>query len=471
VSSIRQVLQRRLLVALGALLLVSGAALLLLTRAHLLSQFDAGLDGKARLLAAEAKYEGSRLDAEFIERPANEFTRPHTPEYLQLRSTDGPVLFRSPSLAGRDLLTSRGGARDLAFDDLSLPDGRSGRSVTLRVVPAVEGGDQPGPSEPVMLTLAQGRQALDASLRAVLAAQAAVGLFLMVGVALVVTRVVPIGLRPLERVATQATRIDAATLDVRFPEAGMPVELAAICARLNELLRRLEISFGRERRFASDVAHELRTPITELRTAAQVVLRWPDAEGALQALREALEISTQMDRIVSSLLALARSEEGRQPLEIEEVDLATAASEGWRPFHAEAVRQGIRVQLETPPIAVATDRGLLSQILTNLFSNAVRYTPAGGEIVCTLGDAGGRVALTVANTTDRLNLEDLPHLFEAFWRKDAARNDRDHVGLGLPLVSAFSRHLRIDVSTALSASRRFAITLRFPREISASPSL
>jgi signal transduction histidine kinase len=462
-KSIRRVLEERLLAALVALLLVSGVALYLLIRARLVAQFDGGLEAKARLLAAQLKYEGPRLDADFVERPTPELKPGRAAEYVQLEGRTGQILFRSPSL-GRAALVPR----ETAPADTILPDDRRGRVIAVEVAPPLEVNREAlvPPTEahpPVRLVLAQGRQSLDAALDAVLAALLAVGLLVLAGLAAVVVRVVPAGLRPLQRVAARAADIDASKLDARFPQADLPAELAGICARLNDLLGRLQVSFARERRFASNVAHELRTPITELRAAAQVALLWPEGgELAQHALGEAVDVATQMDRIVSNLLTLSRCEQGRELVAFETVDLASAAREGWRPFAAEAARHGLKVQMTTPPVDVATDRSLLGQILTNLFANAVTYTPPGGEIACVLADAGGQVALTVANTTDALDPGDLPHLFEPFWRKDAARSDRDHVGLGLALVSAFTERLRIDLSAALPAPRKFAITLRFP---------
>jgi two-component system sensor histidine kinase QseC len=474
VRSIRAALQARLLAALILVLVVAGGALYLLIHARLLAQFDAALLGKARLLAAGVKYEGETLEADFVEQPPPELARTRDPEYLELwgegevsladllsPAAPGPrVLARSPSLDGRDLPYPA--AADPLTVNLRLPDGRAGRAVALRFVPGVD-GDRPGPPArvPVVLLLGGGRASLDGALRTVQLALVAVGLLVLLAVALVVTRVVPAALRPLEQVAEQALRIDAPTLDLRFPTAGLPRELAAICARLNELLDRLEVSFARERRFTSDVAHELRTPIAELRTAAQVALLWPDGDPVLvQPLEEALEIAQQMDQVVSNLLALARSQAGRDEVALDVIDLATATRDAWRPFAAEAAAKALLVMMDTQLTAVATDPALLARMLGNLFSNAVQYTPSGGDLLCSFA-RGDAVTLTLTNQTDGLTGDDLPHLWEPFWRKDPARSDRAHAGLGLPLVAAIAERLAIDVRAAL-AGDRFSITLQFP---------
>jgi two-component system sensor histidine kinase QseC len=112
-------------------------------------------------------------------------------------------------------------------------------------------------------------------------------------------------LRPLSSLAKRAETIHASSLQLRFPTDNIPVELLPIAQRLNDLLARLEASFAREQRFSADVAHELRTPIAELRTLAEVALKWPDDVNQA-ALKEALNIALQMESVATGLMALAR---------------------------------------------------------------------------------------------------------------------------------------------------------------------
>ncbi len=461
-TSIRRALELRLLLGLLALSAVLAGVLYLLIHESLVSQFDAALKAKARLLSAQVKRESDgSVEAEFVEHPVPEFTRSREPEYFEIVDGDGRTLLRSLSLGARDLHRPVVGNGGVGKGNLRLPDGRRGRVVALRFIPAAERGEERSVA-PLLLVLAQEREPLDDALEAVLAALGVTGLLLLGGAVYIVRSVVHAGLRPLDRVADQAGRIDATSLDVRFPEQGMPSELAAICTRLNQLLGRLQTSFERERRFTSDVAHELRTPLAELRSLTEVALKWPDAEsGSQESLKETLEIAVQMQHIVTNLLALARCHEGREEVSLGAVPLASLARDCWRPFQQRAAERGLEIVWRLADTEVRADRSLLSQILTNLFSNAVEYSAAGGRVECIVEARGEATALVVSNATETLKAADLPHLFEPFWRKDAARTDRGHVGLGLALVWAMAQRLGIEVRATFPEDGRFAVSLSF----------
>ena len=144
---------------------------------------------------------------------------------------------------------------------------------------------------------------------------AAGGAVLLVGTAL--NR----GLKPLRDLERQTDAIDATTLDARFDPTDAPVELRPVYERLNDLIHRLETGFDRERRFSSDLAHEMRTPVAELKMLSEVALKWPDQAGA-GTHAETLDIARQLESMIESLLALARWESGEVSLQKETVDLA-----------------------------------------------------------------------------------------------------------------------------------------------------
>jgi two-component system sensor histidine kinase QseC len=312
--------------------------------------------------------------------------------------------------------------------------------------------------------LARDRRDLDASLARISGALAGAGLLLLLAAALVVTASLRRGLQPLAALADRASRIDAGSLGSRFPEAGLPDELRGISRRLNDLLGRLGASFQRERRFSADVAHELRTPIAELRALAEVALRAPQGhEPEAGSYRDVLDVAVQMERVVGNLLALARCDAGRQDVKLETLDLGAVARDAWRPFQAGASARGLTVSFDLPPAVVDGDRALLGAIFTNLYSNAVDHAPAGGALDCALHLSPGGAELAVENTCAGVTGEDLPHLFEPFWRKDAARSDREHSGLGLALVAAYAKLIGAKVEATLPSPDRFRIVLRVAR--------
>jgi two-component system sensor histidine kinase QseC len=268
----------------------------------------------------------------------------------------------------------------------------------------------------------------------------------------------------LDDVAREAETIDALALSHRFRTNGMPREVRPICMRLNESLERIEAAFLREQRFTADAAHELRTPIAELRSLAEVGLHsCADQDGGVvfaQYLRDALAIAAQMERLVNALLLVARSESGLIETNPQHVDLVKMIHETWQPHDSEAVRRGLSVSFRLPATAfVATDPSLIGAILGNLFSNAVAYAPAGGEIGVELSDDGDAFQLCIENGDASLSQGDLQRIFDPFWRKDPSRSDASHSGLGLTVVAAYARLLRIAVSAELPTHGRFRVTI------------
>lgn len=453
-SSIRRALTVRLV---GGLLLVLGALgalLYLLVKDQLTAQFDAALEEKARVLSSLMKQEGDRFELELEDAPMPEFARAVDPEYFQI-SLGGLPFLRSPSLGDGNLNWRDG--------DIPLPDGRPGRMTTLTFPVRVEKAPPTGRPATATLAVARGRAPLDQGLRSVRRAIGAVGLCLLVLIPALVIPVVRGRLRPLDDVAGQAATIDARSLDQRFRAEDLPAELQPIARRLNDLLQRLSGAFERERRFSADVAHELRTPIAELRALAEVALLAPESPASARQFQDVLGAALQMERLVTALLTLARCESGRQPVSPEPVSLGHALSEAWSPLAEKARLKNLKVSLFAGDALVTTDKLMLASILGNLLSNAVEYAPAGGAVGWTIATGEAGVEVAVSNTNGDLQPADLERAFEPFWRKDAARSDGQHGGLGLSLVAAFARLIGAEVRLALAGGEvRASLTLRRP---------
>lgn len=248
-----------------------------------------------------------------------------------------------------------------------------------------------------------------------------VGAILAAASALVVRAVVRRGLRPLSTLVDRAQRIDASSLQLRFPFDDMPAELLPIVLRLNDLLARMESSFARERRFSADVAHELRTPIAELRTLAEVALKWPDDNR--HALQDALAIALQMESIATGLLTLARCEGSLLPMHPENVSLGALFREVYQPLEAKARAKELTVSLDVPSDAYwLTDRVMLRSIFHNLLFNAVDHSQPASAIKARMERNGAGERLWISNTNTGLSPQDLPHLFDRFWQKESARS-------------------------------------------------
>jgi len=463
---VRASLRVRLLVgaalAMGVVLPAAGILLYLLVRASLLAGFDGALESKVRAFAALVDQE-DEVEVEFDERNLPELRRSHRPEYLEVWKGDGAVLYRSPSLGHRDLERVGGPPGSPAFRSVRLPDGRRGRIAGLTFVPREE---NPGRRVAQEATLVLGRETREvdetlARLRALLIAVCAGAILASVGLlAWVVRR----GLRPVSDLATQIARVGEADLSARIAAGSAPSELLPVVLRLNDLLARLEGAFNRERAFSADVAHELRTPLAGLRTTLEVALsRERDSLAFREALSDCLDICVPMQAMVDNLLALARADAGQVDLVAEPVDLDEILKECWVPFAARAAERRLRVEWAVDPAALLqTDRGTLRLILQNLLGNAVAYADPGGLVRIETRERDGRMEMIILNSGNKLTPEQAGHVFERFWRGDAARTEAGlHCGLGLALCQKLTGVLGGSISVQSAVGGVFSVTLTF----------
>jgi len=458
--TIRQQLIRRLLVSFGLLLVCGTAGIYLSTRAALLEEFDQALRAKANTVISATEQHGDRVDVELSDQFLHEFDDGVPVDFFQLRRADGSTALRSKSLGENDLPVATPSPRRPVFWNLATPTGRQGRAVAYAFSPPKE-GDESAPRTPLTLVFASDRGELNETLLALAWVLIGGGAVLLSATVLIVPRVLRKELSPLDQLAEQAARIDAGSLSNRFP-TEVPGEIKPISERLNLLLSRLEESFERERRFSADLAHELRTPIAELRSLAEVSLQWPDS-GPAETNADVLAIALQMEGIVTRLLELLRSERGQLQLRLETVRLGEIIESVWLRFHRSAEEKRLQVIRNVPPAErIQTDPVLLRSILANLVSNAVEYTPPGGIIRLDVEVGGGQFTIRISNTAADLDATDLPRLFERFWRKDQARSDSQHCGLGLSLAHAFAQVLGGKLTASITADSLLALTLCGP---------
>lgn len=476
-----------LLVGSGLLLAAGGLLLNRLISARLLREYDAVLIDHTRSLMALTEQEGGKVWLEFADEVMPALDRKHKPDYFELWLDDGSVLERSRSLGARDLTRSGAPGEQPRLRDLTLPDGRPGRQAEIRFRPRPEEVEDRARGEreevpegavavaafadipAVTLVVAQSREDLDAFLSSLRVTLALVVLGLLAGTALLVRAAVRVGLAPLDDLARRLQSMDADSLGETIGMTNVPDELAPTIHHLDELLARLKDSFERERAFSANLAHELRTPLAELRAVTEVALRWPDDSSSwLESFHEIHGIGLQMERVVINLLALARYDGGQHTVWKSEVSLRELAESCWSGVTAEAQAKQMTFELEIPePLTVVTDREKLALILANLFSNATAHGSPGGVVTCSAAarsiGASGEFVLRVGNPTDALTGADLPRIFDRFWRKDPARSDGRHAGLGLALVSALAELLGFEKEARLDDGR-FEITLRGPIE-------
>lgn len=270
-------------------------------------------------------------------------------------------------------------------------------------------------------------------------------------------------LAPVDQITRAATRIGADDLSQRLAVQFVDDELGRLAAAFDGMIDRLEQAFQRQRRFTSDAAHELRTPLAIIRSQVDVGLSRP-REPAYYArvLTSVREESERLGRLTESLLLLARADTG-QPLAFAEVDIEELVAEVGARFAPRARERAIQLEVMLGHTnAVRGDATWLTQLLLNLLDNALRHTPPGGRVTLTLEPVPGGALLKVADSGDGISPEHLPHLFERFYRADQARTGlAGGAGLGLAICDWVARAHggRLEVESAVGKGTVFSLRL------------
>ena len=270
------------------------------------------------------------------------------------------------------------------------------------------------------------------------------------------------GLQPLRNIARRASDITANSLDQRIDAGEIPVELAEVVTTLNDMLGRLKKSFDRLSDFSSDIAHELRTPVSNLLTQTQVMLsRARSLEEYQDVLASNAEELERLSRTIADMLFLAKADNNLLMPTQEHVDLRAEIS-GMLEFY-EALAEDKQLQLALMGTAEVTgDRLMLRRAVGNLLSNAIRHTPEHGSINITLDADETSVRIQVGNTGETIRPEHLPRLFDRFYRADPSRqHSGEGSGLGLAITKSIATAHNGDVCvTSLDGVTVF--TLRLP---------
>ena len=251
-------------------------------------------------------------------------------------------------------------------------------------------------------------------------------------------RLVTHALSPIDDISAAAAKIAAGDLSQRINTAETDNELGRLAGVLNSTFSRLEAAFSQQGRFTADAAHELRTPVSVLLTHAQNGLASP---GLTEEQREAFEAcqraGQRMRRLIESLLQLARLDAGQEDIKHEAFDLSCVAQECIEMVRPLAAERQVSILSELPPAECQGDAERIGQVIMNLLTNAIYFNKDGGEIrVCT-ESGNGSVALSIADTGEGIPAEDLPHVFERFYRVDKSRSRRQgRTGLGLAICKA-----------------------------------
>jgi two-component system OmpR family sensor kinase len=270
-------------------------------------------------------------------------------------------------------------------------------------------------------------------------------------------------LRPIADISAAAARIAGGDLSQRIETRSAGSELDRLTFVLNETFARLEAAFTRQTRFTADAAHELRTPVSVILTHVQNGLSSGCPNEEHRAAFEASHRAAQrMRKLIESLLALARIDSGSAGLEHGPCDLSQIAGETLAVLSPLADREGIALTTDLKPAPCQGNAEQLGQVVCNLVSNAINYNRPGGSIQVVCMTAGSNIVLAISDTGQGISAEDLPHLFERFYRVDKVRSSTTgRTGLGLAICKAIveAHGGTLKVSSTLGQGSTFTVHL------------
>lgn len=267
-------------------------------------------------------------------------------------------------------------------------------------------------------------------------------------------------------IVQQAHRIGEANLSERLPHPGTRDEIGRLVDTLNEMLGRLEQSFEVQRRFTADAAHELRSPLSRLRTELEVTLRRPrDVAEYMETLRSGLEEVERLTLLLEKLLELAQLDAGQEREPFETVRLNLLLEDEVHRLQPIACKCGVEIAVDLLPLVTARlASGSARLVFHNILDNAIKFSPAGGRVTVRLTIEGADAVISVLDTGPGISIDELPLLFERFYRGSVTRaTETDGFGLGLALSQAIVKKAggRIDASNLPSGGALF--TVRLPR--------
>jgi len=273
-------------------------------------------------------------------------------------------------------------------------------------------------------------------------------------------------LNPVDRLTAAVRSISIGNLSGRLPIYPTGDELQRLAETCNEMLARLEGAVGRINRFTADASHELRSPISFIRTVAEFALSHPDLNPeARQGFQDILAESLEASRLLEDMLTLARADAGRLEVKLEPLDLSKlvedvcekARPSAERKLQAFIVRAG-----DGRPVQVRGDRSSLGRLFWTLLDNAVKYTPEHGRIEVALEQSGSQAQVSVRDSGIGIPREALPRVFDRFFRADPARSESDGTGLGLAIAKwiADAHHATLSAESDEGEGAVFSVAFR-----------
>ncbi len=453
--SIKKRLLTLFLIIFSILFLVIGLFLYRQIESILTASVDNHLHSEIQLIAGLLEIEEDSLKMELSEVEVGEYAVALSGHYYQIVSDKGAILARSPSLSIVDAkLPAATNLLDTDYQTISGPNKTplrilnqtyniAGKSLTIQV------------GETLEETLAL----LRSFRKMIIIIFPASFIISIIGI-VIITR---LSLKKVGRFSQRVSKITEKNLNERIELDGVESELMVLAQTFNAMMERIEESFGRQRRFLSDASHDLRTPASVIKSYCDVTLMQErSAEEYKKAIETISETIKKMSRIINSIMEVARLEDETFRLNISMLDLKEVLKECVKNFEANATGSGIGITSSGDSVYLPGDREKLSNAISNIIENAVKYNRSGGSVSVDLREEDGWAVVTVADSGIGMNESDLEKIFERFYRVDRSRGKVKGTGLGLSIVKKIIElhHGIIDVKSNMGEGSCF--TVRIP---------
>jgi len=274
------------------------------------------------------------------------------------------------------------------------------------------------------------------------------------------------GMRPIREITRTAGGTGPGNLTQRITPAGLPAELHELAGTFNAMLNRLEEAFDRLSRFSANIAHELRTPVNNLRGELDVALQKQRSPADYEEIiGSCLEECGRLTRIIESLLFLARSENPQTQVDREQVDVAQELRNIREFYEATAQEAGVQLIADgTTPLETELNRALFQRAVGNLITNAIAHTPRGGKVILQANGDAANLAVKVTDTGGGIPPHHLPHVFDRFYRANHSRAAAGGgLGLGLAIVKSIVELHGGTVALASEIGKGTEVRLNIPR--------
>jgi two-component system, OmpR family, sensor kinase len=293
-----------------------------------------------------------------------------------------------------------------------------------------------------------------------------ISVVMLIGIGLTGALLARKALGPIDAIVRRARRIGESNLAERLPHPGTRDEIARLVETLNDMLGRLDRSFDAQRRFTADASHELRSPLSRLRAELEVTLRRSRTAGEYEeTLRSCLDEVERLQALTEELLALARLDAREEPERTEALLVGDLVADAVAAVGSEAKSRGVTVELvPAPAIMVQTAPAAARVALANVLHNAVKFSPAGGLVKTVVTVDRDETVVTVSDSGPGVALEEVPLIFERFYRGQASRaSETAGVGLGLAIARALIERQGGRISVAGSGEQGAVFRIHLPR--------